>query len=168
MFKSFLERSGENIILSPSIIKEKSNLFPFLESLSFFSSLRKIFFEFHITGGYTLRLTLPTSGSLRSPNCDLWSQHRISAGRYMTKRSEARTRSVRRVGGKIYLYRYITFSNRYHIVLMSTTNARITINTESPISNQMGFVFRDIKLPIRAPLIDPTITHKAGRNIMLP
>ena len=49
MFKLFLERSGENIILSSSIIKEKSNLFPFLESLSFFSSLRKIFFEFRIT-----------------------------------------------------------------------------------------------------------------------
>lgn len=58
--------------------------------------------------------------------------------------------------------------NRHHIALISTTNARITISTESPISNQMGFVFRDIKLPIRAPLIDPTITNKAGRNIMLP
>jgi hypothetical protein len=70
--------------------------------------------------------------------------------------------------GKIYLYRYITFFNRYHIVLMSTTNAKITINTESPISNQMGFVLRDIKLPIRAPLIDPNITHRAVRNSMLP
>jgi len=62
----------------------------------------------------------------------------------------------------------MTFSNRHHIALISTTNARITINTESPTSNQVDFVFRDIKLPIRAPLIDPTITHKAGRNIMLP
>ena len=42
MFKSFLERSGENIILSSSIIKEKSNLFPFLESLSFFHLLDHI------------------------------------------------------------------------------------------------------------------------------
>jgi len=44
-------------------------------------------------------------------------------------------RSERRVRGKIYFYRYVTFSNRYHIILMSTTNARITINAESPISN---------------------------------
>lgn len=51
---------------------------------------------------------------------------------------------------------------------MSTINARITINTETPIFNQLGFIFKEIKIPIRAPLIDPTITHKAGRKLVSP
>ena len=46
--------------------------------------------------------------------------------------------------------------------------ARITMNNERPISNHSGFVFKDIKLPILVPIIDPKITITAGRNGILP
>ena len=52
--------------------------------------------------------------------------------------------------------------------LYTTANARIITNIESPNSNHMGFVLRDNKLPILAPLIDPRITAKAGNNIISP
>jgi len=46
--KSFSERSGENT-LYPFLINKKTNLFPFLKSLSKFLIKRKIFFELRIT-----------------------------------------------------------------------------------------------------------------------
>ena len=42
------------------------------------------------------------------------------------------------------------------------------MNNERPISNHIGFVFKDVKLPIRAPIIEPATTITAGRNGTLP
>jgi len=42
------------------------------------------------------------------------------------------------------------------------------MSNESPISNHNGFVFKDVKLPILVPIIEPTTTITAGRNGILP
>jgi hypothetical protein len=52
--------------------------------------------------------------------------------------------------------------------LYTVSKARITISTESPISNQKDFVFSESLLPTLAPIIDPISTNKAGNHNILP
>jgi hypothetical protein len=52
--------------------------------------------------------------------------------------------------------------------LYTTINARTITNIESPSSSQNGFVFNDLLLPIKTPIIDPISTNTAGNQLILP
>ena len=55
-----------------------------------------------------------------------------------------------------------------YTALIIISKASSTINIDSPIFNHFGFVFKEIRLPILTPIIDPMITTMAGKNIMSP